>query len=594
MPMILKRTRQFLSFVLALVISAGLISTDVQADTVNKVSEKTGKDGSIVVTIYDQDPGSAGTGDSIEGSRTGSPVGGVDIYALRVGSVVELTSTGTDGTVSTQVAFGIPDTYVSLLGLNTANAIASQTDGGSNTATYYFEPTEVQTSLSKNNSESGGQSKIEEELAKSSLKATTTSTGSATFRDLQYGLYLLGKSELPSDATTDLVPFLVSVPMYVKSESAGRWENTVYAYPKVRTGDISIQKTVDDTDKNVNAGQTLKYTVTATIPASKSTTGTGSSNIFSSFEITDTNTGDTLDIDTENSLSVKIGDTGLKGINSVEYNNKNEEDKKEYEYTYTYTHTDGGQLILSLTSTGLGKLNDDLTKAQTITVTYNATIATDVTFSSVISNTAKATYKRSGMSEPAKVQSEAVNLYTYGIDLTKTLSDQNDKILGNKISFELYKTYDDQTETLSNKVSVKVVEGGYWVTATENVSSACMCVGTDGKLTLYGLEPGTYYMKETATMNGYTLLDEPITIVITASESSGNAPAISATVNNSQAVVKNGLVTLSVKNTKNEAGFTLPTTGGAGTLAATAVGLGLLCAAVILLVVYRRKNQEGA
>ena len=56
----------------------------------------------------------------------------------------------------------------------------------------------------------------------------------------------------------------------------------------------------------------------------------------------------------------------------------------------------------------------------------------------------------------------------------------------------------------------------------------------------------------------------------------------------------NGLVSLSVENTKNETGFHLPQTGGAGTLAVTAIGLGLLCAGVILLVVYRRKGQKDA
>ena len=114
---------------------------------------------------------------------------------------------------------------------------------------------------------------------------------------------------------------------------------------------------------------------------------------------------------------------------------------------------------------------------------------------------------------------------------------------------------------------------------------------TNGKLNLYGLEPGTYYLKETATMDGYTLLAQPITIVIADVDHDGTA---TATVNGANAQVPDGVVSLTVENTRNTAGFTLPQTGGAGTLMVTAIGLGLLCVGVILLVVYRRKGQKNS
>ena len=92
-------------------------------------------------------------------------------------------------------------------------------------------------------------------------------------------------------------------------------------------------------------------------------------------------------------------------------------------------------------------------------------------------------------------------------------------------------------------------------------------------------------------MDGYTRLDAPITIVIADGDSDG---AATAKVNEADARVTDGVVYLSVENTKNQLGFTLPQTGGTGTLVVTAIGLGMLCAGVILLVVYRRKGQADS
>ena len=555
--------KRLLATALTLAMTAGMLGTSAMAaGTVNEVKEKTGENGSIVVTVYDQTPGAAGTGAQISGLS--NPVDGVGINALRIGSVVELTRTD-NGTVSTQVAFGLTDTYTRLLGLNTESAIASQ-DG-----TFYFAPTAVQNALKTAN-----QTTIEAHLESAAEKKNdvTENNGIAQFDGLNYGLYLLAKSALPSDATTDLVPFLVSVPMYEESESGDDWTSTVYAYPKVRTGDVTISKTVDDQDSTtyangdiyVNAGQTLKYTVTTTIPAAA--TGNGSANEFTGFVITDTNAGNTLDID-QSTVEVMLGEN-------------------ELECTPVY---DGSILTLTLTENGLVALNNGLSQEQTITVTYDATVATDVTFSSKLTNAAKATYQRSGMTAVADTDTATVDLYTYGIDLTKTLSDSG-AIDENTISFELYKTNDGGT--LSDPVPVKSGNGSYWVakSATEpDTNTYTMYVGANGKLNLYGLEPGTYYLSETATMDGYTRLDAPITIVIADGDSDGTA---TATVNGADAQVTGGVVYLSVENTKNELGFTLPQTGGTGTLVVTAIGLGMLCAGVILLVVYRRKGQADS
>lgn len=567
-----KFVRRLLAAGLTLALCLGLMATNVfAAGTVNEAVEinpsgGAKNDGKIVVTVYDNDPDtSSDSGNGATANVTGGkPVDGVGINALRIGSVVELTSTE-NSTVSTQVAFGLTQDYCDLLGLATDEAIASQGD------THYFAPTAVQDALSKVD-----QTTIEKYLKEHGTTTKVTgetpdADGVATFDDLDYGLYLLAKSELPSNATTDLVPFLVSVPMYVEGEKS--WNSTVYAYPKVRAAEIELTKTAaaPADDSYVKSGETIPFTVTATIPAAA--TGNSPATKFTSFVITDTNANSTLNID-ESSLKVKLGATELK------------KDQNEYQSRY-----EGGVLTITLESAGLAKINDGLGNAQTLTVTYNATVATDVNFSTTLTNTANLSYQREGAAVDA-TKNATVKLYTYGIDLTKTLSDKTDSITANTIKFELYT---NEKCTPDSKIPVAPGTGGYWQAASTE-SNYTMNVGTDGKLNLYGLEPGTYYLKETATMSGYALLDEPIAISISAvAGTPGTAPTVTATVNGAAAQVNNnGVVFLAVENTKLTTGFKLPQTGGAGTLAVTAIGLGLLCVGIILLVVYRKKGNKNS
>lgn len=555
-----RRLQNLLTGLLILAMLFSLLSTTAFAvdptEAFVAATEKTGT-GSIVVTVYDQAPGTAGTGAQITAGLN-NPVAGVGINAKKIGSVVELTTTKTDenNTVITknQVAVGLDSDAVTSLGLSNTAPIAIN-DGIS-----YFAPTDVQAALS-----SVSQSDLETYAATNpvaSSPVTTTDQGVATFDNLAAGVYLLAKSELPASATTDLAPFLVSVPMYVGDS----WEDTVYAYPKVRTETLKLTKATTHADDYVNAGETISYTLEVKIPA----TGTGTGERpFTTFQVVDTNRNNTLDISNVVVKLAKDSDTNTNLLTST---------------TPSFTTNDDDQVLTIDLSNDLDKLNDNHTDALTFTVTYDATVATDVAFSSALENTATLTYARSG----ADITStDAVTLYTYGIDLTKTLSDST-AITENKIQFALYSNQACTTQ-INMIARTGAGTGSYW-RAADGETPATMYVGPDGHLKLYGLEPGTYYLKETATMDGYTKLDAPIAIVITAPTESGNDPT--ATVNGTAAQVTGGVVSLSVVNTKTEAGFTLPQTGGNGTLLVTAIGLGLLFLGVILLVAYRRKPRR--
>lgn len=562
-----------LTVLLGSLLSAAAWAAPVTVDA-GDVPVKTGSEGHIIVTVYDQEPGGAGTGGQITGSY---PVAGVGINALRIGSVVELTTTTTGGTTvttGTQVAFGLDlDAVVStstvgtLLGLTADAAIAA--DG----SIHYFAPETVMNAL-----EDADQEAIEDALdaaGSGAHKDVTGDDGKAEFTSLEHGLYLLAKSELPAEATTDLPPFLVSVPMYVDND----WQSTVYAYPKVRTATLELTKsaTVDgvsteapDLLTHVSSGDTIHYTLSVTIP--QNVAGAGASQGFIAFTVTDTNTAGTLEFDTS-SVVVKLDDNILDSTD------------------YTVDRQKAGDssndqiLTVELTKAGLADLNMKLeTAAVTFTITYSATVNTAVTpFQSALENTAVLTYRRGG-TEDAVTDASKVTLYTYGIDLTKALSDSG-TITEGAITFGLYS--DEECQTL---VSMTKAGQGYWQDAAGGVvGPGTLAVDTRGKLYLYGLKPGTYYLKEEVTMSGYTLLAQPITIVIEDADKDGT---MAATVNGETAQVTEGVVSLTVENTKNQNGFTLPQTGGAGTLLAAAVGLGLVSAGVVLLTAVRRKKPQ--
>lgn len=541
----MKRTffKRLAASVAALALLTGTLCTTAFAEvTVSDVKEKTGN-GNIYVTVKDQDPALT-PGDGTKNDAVGgTPVIGVGINALRIGDVVELTTTD-DGAVTTQAAFRISDVEIKNL-LNLASQGMLAQDGQNS----YYKPETVQNAV-----DTANQQTLETYLNEHKLATQTTDNyGCANFTNLSNGLYLLAKSKLPAESTTDLAPFLVSLPMY--QQTTGKWNSEVYAYPKVRTSQITLTKRADL--QYVAGTDTVVFYIEISIPAAKSTEAAAIP--FTSFVLTDTNADNTLTID-EKSLTVSgMGTDGFR--------------------------FDKDSSTLTFTDTGLAVLNKNLTDKQTVTITYNATLTQNNTFASHLTNLATLDYQRAG-SEAGSVVSNTVSLYTYGLHLRKTLSDPADSIQNSTISFALY-----QDAECQQKIASTAQGSSFWVTA--GTASGQMYVDTNGDLYIYGVKPGTYYLKEESTQPGYTLLEKPIEIFIGADVSDGAAQgAITATVNGGTAQVTDGIVSLSVENTKSVLGFALPKTGGSGTLLATALGLGLLALAVVLLVLYRKKSRE--
>lgn len=150
-------------------------------------------------------------------------------------------------------------------------------------------------------------------------------------------------------------------------------------------------------------------------------------------------------------------------------------------------------------------------------------------------------------------------------------------------------SYDDPTKKYSKVENV----------TTETITKDFVAEGwvkEDGTLTFTGLGEGTYTITEIVAPAGYNLLKEDIKVVITSNASTMSNPTSTTTVTwtakdgttdnaKNYTVTSDGRITLSVEN---NAGSTLPSTGGVGTTMFYVIGSVLVLAAVVLLVTKKR------
>ena len=223
---------------------------------------------------------------------------------------------------------------------------------------------------------------------------------------------------------------------------------------------------------------------------------------------------------------------------------------------YTYT-TDTGDDCTFHIVIDLAKLyasdvinNDDIQNVTPITVTYTATLASDVAAGKYL-NTAWVTYPKGESSQ------DTVAVDTFGIKIFKydqsTATGENDTWTATGLSGAHFKLYQKN--------------GDEEVIVNDDLTS-----DKDGYASVQGLDVGTYYLKETDAPDGYICSDEEVMITI-------------STGDNSDAGDDN-IVNVKFANSK------VPHTGGTGTVMYTVGGLAIIVLAGILLVVYRKSRKK--
>lgn len=216
---------------------------------------------------------------------------------------------------------------------------------------------------------------------------------------------------------------------------------------------------------------------------------------------------------------------------------------------------------------------------QDIYVYYTANIKANTPGQGVYTNTAELTYTTKlnddGQETDTGKLTDVEKIYNFDIDISKVAETSNGQALGG-VEFMLYKA--DKTTPVS---FYQHGVGSYFATTSTEDTTQTITTGTTGenlgKLNLSCLPAGTYYLKEIKTADGYNLLSDMIEINLnfTVDESSGT-PVYKI----GETTHPDNSVSVEVINKK---GFTLPQTGGVGTLMFILIGGVLMAGGIVLL-----------
>ena len=204
-----------------------------------------------------------------------------------------------------------------------------------------------------------------------------------------------------------------------------------------------------------------------------------------------------------------------------------------------------------------------------VIVTYSATLNEKaVIYPEPNTNETKLVY-----GEGSETTWDETKTFTYQFDLVKT---KTDNTVLNGAEFKLY---DAKTE--GNEIALIDEGNGVYRVATAAEKAAEGFVSATikaGKVTIKGLDSGTYYLEETKAPAGYNVLAERVEVKI-------DHANLTATVEG-DTYVSGGVQVI------NQTGAELPSTGGIGTTIFYVVGGLLVVVAGVLLVTRKRMSKS--
>lgn len=570
-------------------------------------------DSSYVSTgVYDQ---------TVNDTLNGYALKDVEFTYLRVADVVQFTEPTADGADFDHVEtlYGISKTagaeLLAALGLaNGANRYEKADNSDKlNASNYYFQSHVLASAL---------KSALEVNAAtlKNALEAYVTAGGGTAMpltdtygktkaENLELGLYLVVETKVPEMVTSTCNPFFISLPM--TSGDGNGWIYDVTVYPKNLTGDPTLDKTLRE-----NKDDTGKHNGSASI-----TDGYAATGIASDGDVVDYQIVSTLPSITSASTyltAYTFADTLSKGITY----NKNDVVLEFFtdaactdsiakwtetggKFTVTYSTADAGEskMTIAMTAEGLKEINTSKAVYAesamvnsgysdcTLRITYAATVSSsaDVVYGDNGNpNEVVLTWKRTSQDSYDTLK-DAAKVYTYGLELTKVFSDGKGDF--SKVQFIMQ----NKTDGYYLKANLDENSGIYYVTdhvTDKKDATRFVPVGGDGKgkIILKGLEDDEYTITEIKTADGYTLLRNAITVVITRENNSASATVDGNQVNmltdNGSA---NALAPLSVVNTS---GFDLPATGDRGVWIYGLAGILLMSGSAACIIFATRKKSK--
>lgn len=265
-----------------------------------------------------------------------------------------------------------------------------------------------------------------------------------------------------------------------------------------------------------------------------------------------------------------------------------------------------------------GVAGGEITIAYTATVQSGAIVAGDGNV-----NTAKIVYSRktnltdeTGGNKPYEITDKGV-VYTFGLNIHKTAKGGTKDGAGLKdVTFDLYKKVDTETLNGNSKYPFcgqeyaaisgdDAVKLGLTTNSAENwIKVKTLTTGENGYVSAKGLPSGTYKLVETKTVNGYNLLSKPVDAKLNLTYAAAWSTTTTYDANGNQ--TKSTITTPTYKRDGadvtdpsaeieivNRKGFTLPVTGGFGTLLFSGIGVLLVLAGVGVLFSLKKKSNRA-
>ena len=228
----------------------------------------------------------------------------------------------------------------------------------------------------------------------------------------------------------------------------------------------------------------------------------------------------------------------------------------------------------------------------TVVVTYKAKLNSQVEYKADgATNEVKLVYSNDPMSTGTGTsESDEVTDYVFGLDVTKTDSDDTDKKL--VASFKVKMTKEGDTE---------IPNGGKWLTQEGGLvddagHAGVFTTNTDGKVFIPGLVEGTYEITESETPAGYNTID-PFTITVTPTyDATGTLTnlKVESSSNMATATTGNNITSTKIPVTiQNKKGSGLPLTGLNGVTFTWIAGGAVLCIGVAHLIRSRKQAEES-
>lgn len=291
------------------------------------------------------------------------------------------------------------------------------------------------------------------------------------------------------------------------------------------------------------------------------------------------------------------------------------------DYNITYASGDAG-FTINFKGTGLTAI--DGYAGGTITITYTATLLDGA---AVVGNTGDTANKNSAEliysskttvtgepdDNPYTIHEEAA-VYTFKAGIHKT-NEEGTPLEG--VKFDLYKKFDAATEVMvgtndgvmykgakvtfladaeATRLGLNDASSDKWYKIPEDLTT-----NGDGKVVANGLPKGTYKFVETKTKEGYNLLSKPVDAnlnidyvtfwsddTIYGTDGTKKHSVTSTTYNDGA-----GTYTYNDIEVINRKGFTLPVTGGFGTLLFSGIGLLLVLVGVSVLFSLKKKTNRA-